>query len=118
MKSLTTLVLAAAVLATPLEAQWRPQIEEGAITVPRGDLFIRNLDAVWTANDSVYHNASILIRNGVIRAIGTDLEPPSGVTVIDGTGQVAIPGLVDEHTHTGQRATHGFSRACRVAGLS
>jgi imidazolonepropionase-like amidohydrolase len=94
------------VCSAPTAAQWKSQIEPGTVDVPRGDLFIRNLDAVWTANDSVYHHVSIWVRDGVIRAIGADLEPPAGVTVIDGTGQTAIPGLVDEHSHTGERSTN------------
>jgi len=111
MRTVRTFLLVAAVAAAGAapgvaQRQWKAQIEEGTVAVPRGDIFIRNLDAVWTANDSVYRHVSILIRNGVIRAIGADLEAPSGVTVVDGTGQTAIPGLVDEHSHTGQRSTN------------
>jgi len=106
LKSCVALVALTAALGGPAAAQWRPQIERGAVDVPRGDLFIRNLDAVWTANDTVYHNVSILIRNGIIREIGADITPPRGVTVVDGTGQTAIPGLVDEHSHTAMRAVN------------
>jgi len=102
------LALAAlAVLAFPVSAQQvRPQIEEGAVAVPKGDLFIHNLDAVWTANDTVYRGVSILIRDGVIRRIGSDLEAPRNVTVIEGAGFTAIPGLIDEHSHTAMRAVN------------
>jgi imidazolonepropionase-like amidohydrolase len=82
------------------------QIEPGAVYVPRSDLFIQNIDTVWTATGEILENASILIRDGVIRAIGTDLSAPNGVTVIDGSGMTAIPGLVDEHTHTAMRSTN------------
>ncbi|MEJ2238325.1 MAG: amidohydrolase family protein [Gemmatimonadales bacterium] len=64
------------------------------------------IDTVWTATGEILEGTSILIRDGVIRAIGTDLNPPNGVTVIDGSGMTAIPGLVDEHTHTAMRATN------------
>jgi len=68
-------------------------------THPRGDLFIQNLDAVWTAAGEVLEGASILIRDGVIEALGQGLEPPDGVEVLEGAGRTAIPGIVDEHSH-------------------
>ncbi len=87
-------------------AQWKQQVEPGTVSVPRGDIFIRNIDTIWTANDTIYERASILIRGGIIQAIGQDLRPPDGVTVVDGTGMTAIPGLVDQHSHIAMRATN------------
>ncbi|UCG85032.1 MAG: amidohydrolase family protein [Gemmatimonadota bacterium] len=92
--------------AAPTSAQWKMQIEMGAVDVPRSDLFIENIDTVWTATGEILEQASILIRDGVIRAIGSDLTAPNGVTVIDGRGMTAIPGLVDEHSHTAMRSTN------------
>jgi len=73
---------------------------------PTGDLLIRNLDAVWTAAGDILENASILIRDGVIREIGPSVATPEGVPVMDGAGLTAIPGLVDEHTHTAILSTN------------
>ena len=42
------------------------------------------------------HVADILIKDGVISEIGTGL---SADVVVDGTGCIALPGLVDLHTH-------------------
>lgn len=91
--------LALTAAATDAAAQSSVQIEPGALDVPRGDLFIRGLDALWTANGQVHENVSVVVRDGVIRAIGAGLSAPSGATVIDGKGMTAIPGLVDEHSH-------------------
>lgn len=90
--------------ATPSPAQLPPasyqtQIEPGAVEVPRGSLLIRDIDSVWTAAGRIVTGADILIRDGVIREIGTGIRPPRGVMVLDGSGFTAIPGFVDEHSH-------------------
>ncbi len=41
----------------------------------------------------------LLIEDGVFAAIGADLEAPADASEIDATGLVALPGLVDLHTH-------------------
>jgi cytosine/creatinine deaminase len=57
------------------------------------DLFIRN------ARPMGGPAADILIQGGSIAAIGPNLAAPAGVAVEDAGGRVAIPGLVDAHTH-------------------
>ena len=104
--------LGLALLATALGSsqawaqQFRVQIEPGAVPVPTGDLFIQNLDAIWTGGGEVLENGSILIRDGKIQAIGPDLSPPSGVEVIDGSGYTAMPGIVDQHSHIAMASTN------------
>ena len=94
--------------AGPLAAQDdpEPQIERGAVEVPRGDLLVRGLDRVWTATGEQLEDVSILIRDGTIREIGPDLEAPEGVEVLDGSGHTAIPGIVDAHSHIAMRSTN------------
>jgi imidazolonepropionase-like amidohydrolase len=109
MRTIGRIVALGALLAgwsASASAQWKMQIEPGAVEVPRGDLFIDNIDTVWTATGEILEHASILIRDGVIRAIGNDLSAPNGVSLVDGRGMTAIPGLVDEHSHTAMRATN------------
>lgn len=43
--------------------------------------------------------ADLLCRDGLIAAIGTDLEPASGDQVVDAGGCFVMPGGVDPHTH-------------------
>lgn len=43
--------------------------------------------------------ADLLVSDGRIAAIGTDLDVPSGTNVVDCTEKIVMPGLVDVHTH-------------------
>src|SRR5271156_5144649 len=43
--------------------------------------------------------ADVLIRDGVVTAIGTGLEAPAGADVIDAGGCYVMPGGIDPHTH-------------------
>ena len=86
---------------TPAAAQeWDVQLPADRGSYPTGDLFIRNIDAVHTAAGPVLESVSILIRDGIIEEIGAGLTAPDGVRVVDGTGLTAMPGIVDEHSHT------------------
>jgi imidazolonepropionase-like amidohydrolase len=46
-------------------------------------------------------DATVLIDNGVITAVGTGLEPGRDVEVIDASGKWVLPGLIDAHAHLG-----------------
>lgn len=74
----------------------------------------------------------LLIRDGVVAEAGTGLAAPDAV-VVNGTGLVALPGLVDLHTHlrepgredaetveTGSRAAAlgGYTAVCAMANTS
>lgn len=63
--------------------------------------------------ERVLDDASILIRNGVIAAMG---EVPPEVAaragrVIDGAGRIAVPGLVNAHMHSQSGTMAGFGDA-------
>jgi len=57
-----------------------------------GDLFVSNIRPYGG------EPADLLIRAGRIAAIGK-ITPPAGVPVLDGMGKLAVPGLVEAHTH-------------------
>ncbi len=98
---------AAGPLTEPAAAQeWRPQVPRGSVDYPRGTVVVQNLDALWTAAGDVLENVSIVVRDGIIREIGSDVSIPSGAQVIDGVGLTAIPGIVDEHSHTAMESTN------------
>src|SRR5690606_24128546 len=68
------------------------QIARGTVQVPRGSIAIRNLDALWTATGEIHRNVNLVIRDGIIRAVGPNVAIPSGIPVMDGQGMTAIPG--------------------------
>ncbi|MFZ5532117.1 MAG: N-acyl-D-amino-acid deacylase family protein [Pseudomonadota bacterium] len=62
------------------------------------DLLIRNA-LVFDGSGAAPERYDIAIHQGRIVAKGVDLKPSWARTVIDGTGQWLMPGLLDIHTH-------------------
>jgi imidazolonepropionase-like amidohydrolase len=44
-------------------------------------------------------NATILIENSTIKAVGENIETPKDAQVIDARGKTVMPGLIDSHVH-------------------
>lgn len=60
---------------------------------------IRNATVMTAADAGTIENASILVRDGKIAAIGTDLDIPASAHVIDAEGRYVTPGIIDAHSH-------------------
>jgi imidazolonepropionase-like amidohydrolase len=45
--------------------------------------------------------ATVLVLDGRVAAVGSDVTVPAGVPIIDAAGSWVLPGLVDAHTHVG-----------------
>ncbi|HTN00737.1 MAG TPA: hypothetical protein VL132_02620, partial [Planctomycetaceae bacterium] len=58
-----------------------------------GNVLVRGL-TILTGTGAVLENSSILVQAGKIIAIGPEIEAPAGVTVIDGAGRFAMPGVI------------------------
>ena len=59
---------------------------------------IRNA-TVLTASHGTLANTDVLIRDGKIDRIGTELDAPRGAVVVDATGRYVTPGIIDAHSH-------------------
>ncbi len=46
-------------------------------------------------------NGTIVLQNGVIAAVGANVQIPAGATVIDGTGLFVYPGMIDSGSSVG-----------------
>ena len=71
-------------------------------------LLIKNVHTLITMDSGrrELHDAFLFARNGIIEAVGSAAEvPQSADTVLDGSGRVVIPGLVNTHHHMYQTLT-------------
>jgi len=53
------------------------------------------------------NNATIVVRNGRIEAVGSSVKVPAGAERIDATGKTIIPGLINGHGHVGDLSQLG-----------
>ena len=60
--------------------------------------------------------ADVLIRDGVVREIGVDLQTGGDVQIVDARGKVVLPGLVDTHRHVWQGAIGGTGGKVSLGG--
>jgi len=56
---------------------------------------------IFTMTGQMIKEGIVLVREGKIAAVGKDLEIPPEAEVIDATGKVVMPGLIDAHSHVG-----------------
>ncbi|MEP0548132.1 MAG: amidohydrolase [Rhodothermales bacterium] len=71
-----------------------------ALAQETGDLLIRGA-TVLTVTNGTLADTDVLVRDGKIAEIGSDLRAPRGVRTIDATGRFLMPGIVDAHSHIG-----------------
>lgn len=105
------LALAPALLAPApdaLDAQPRPTRPDDV------RLFAVTGARIVTVSDGVIENGTVVVDDGVIRAVGAGVSAPAGAWVIDASGKTVYPGLFDALTTLGhgsepeQRGGFGF----------
>ena len=86
---IVTAILLAGVTAAPVPAA--PQATPVALVGAR----------IHTAAGPALENGTIVFRDGVITAVGADIPPPGDAEVVDVSGMVIMPGMLDNHSHIG-----------------
>ncbi len=84
-----TLLLPAATLS--VHAQGNSAIDTYAITNAR----------IVTVSGNTIERGTLVIRNGLINAVGAGVKVPADARTIDGTGLTIYPGLIDAYTSLG-----------------
>ncbi len=74
-------------------------------------LLIKNAE-IFTGAGRTYPSGDILVDHGVIQQLGPDLDVPDA-EILDAKGLLAVPGLVDAHSHVG-----GFGQEIRDQDLN
>src|SRR5438445_9733201 len=85
----TMLALLFLVSATKFVTAQRNAIDTYAITNAR----------IVTVSGPVIERGTIIIRDGLIAAVGASVSTPADARVIDGTGLTIYPGLIDSNTN-------------------
>ena len=76
----------------------------------QSDPVVIRAGTIHTATNGTIQDGEILIRDGVIEAVGASVDAPGGARVYD--AEVVIPGLIDAHTHLAL----GRSSRARIPG--
>ena len=71
----------------------------------KGSVFIQNATLI-TITDGIIENGDVLIIDGVITGIGTNLSAPLGVKLVNGSGKYVMPGIIDAHSHLNTVSTN------------
>jgi len=56
---------------------------------------------IYPVSGSAMNNGTIVVRDGVIVAVGINVAVPAGARKIDATGKVVTPGLINSLTEVG-----------------
>jgi len=98
----TTVALAMAFAATvPLVTPASADAQVRMTMPPQSQAVALQGATIHTVTNGVIENGTILLENGLISAIGTDVQIPAGARVVDVTGKHIYPGLIDAYSTVG-----------------
>ena len=107
------LFLAALLLSSSVIAQTTPNY---GIRVKNSEITAFRNANIQVTPDLLLENASMVIRNGLVESVGTNIKIPADATVIDLDGKFIFPGFIDAFTEYGLGKKEKKKRRDRSAG--
>jgi len=74
----------------------------------RSIVFRHGIVITMDTTHRVLKNSDVLIVDGVIKEIGTNITAPDDALSIDASGGIIMPGMIDTHRHMWQTAMRGY----------
>jgi imidazolonepropionase-like amidohydrolase len=99
--SLTYVTIAILLVAASVSILIHPK----AARAVDGEAYAIRGGTVVTVTGATIPKGVVVIRNGLIEAVGADIAIPADARIIDATGMTVYPGLIDSHTSYGLRPT-------------
>ncbi|MCX8214979.1 MAG: hypothetical protein OTJ97_10840, partial [SAR202 cluster bacterium] len=96
-----TFAVAMAAVATSLLSPTVAKAQVRMTVPPQSEAVALRGATIHTVTNGVIENGTILFENGVIRAVGADVEIPTGTRVVDVSGKHIYPGLIDAYSTVG-----------------
>lgn len=84
---------------------------DGGIVRADNSKFALTNAKIYTVTNGVIENGTIIINNGIIEAVGADINIPGDAQVIDYSGQEIYPGMIDSGTRLGLSEIGSISEA-------
>ena len=108
------LVTIALVLGAPPFAE--PHLG-GQAAKPGAPVAIRGA-TILTVTRGTIPNGTVVLRDGKIAAVGTNVDIPAGAEAVDATGLFVTPGLIDAHSHiTADSINEGGTTVSSMTGI-
>jgi len=82
-----------------------------------GTFALTHATIIDPVKDSTVTNATVLVRDGKIAAVGSDVKLSRGIRTLDATGKFILPGLWDTHAHFEQWEWGPAYLACGITSV-
>ncbi|MFQ5548571.1 MAG: amidohydrolase family protein [Woeseia sp.] len=93
------LITVAAVSSCTAPAGLPELVTEAPYAADSGTLFVHCGSLIDGVADEPGSNVSIMVKDGRIESVGTEIEAPTSVPILDLSDKTCLPGFVDMHTH-------------------